>query len=208
MNKEIKKNIKELISQKELEKIKSIKGEIRGFSFKILEDFIRREKGEEGLKEIMREMKQIGYSIDFKKIKSMDYYPISYLNAIFAIARKFYNFDGEKYKQFGIFRVKSSLFLRLYMNYFGSLDKLVNNATKLWRKSTTIGDVDVTDFDKKKKYMVIKLSNYSDFAPEQCLFFCGIFSAMIQMLNKKEVSCQETKCTFKGDAYHEFLLKW
>jgi hypothetical protein len=200
--------MEQIISKEEQERLKKVKGEIRGLSFKIAEKFLKKEEGEEGLEKIIKAMEEIGYSIDFKKIKASSYYPMSYMAAMFAITKKILNWGDKKFQEFGVFRVKSLLFVRLFMDYFVSLEKLIIDAPKMWKKISTSGDLELIEFNRKKRYVIGRLKNFYDWSYEQCPFFIGLFSTLFRMVLKKKVNCEETKCTFRGDEYHEFLIKW
>ncbi len=199
--------MKEEDLEKIFERIKKIKGETRGLSFKIVEKFIEKEEGKEGVKKVEEEMVKLGYPISFEKIHPMNFYPLRSLAILFYCLKKLFNYNEKKVREIGAFRARSSFFVRLYLTYFGSIEKIVKDIKKIWRKAVTIGDVKVLEYDKEKKSLIFRLENY-DLHPFQCQYFIGLISAFLEIIVKSKVSCEEIKCTFRGDDAHEFLIKW
>jgi hypothetical protein len=93
------------------------------------------------------------------------------------------------------------------MKYFVSIDRLIDQAPKIWNKYYTIGNFKIADFNKEKNYTILRIENFN-LHPLHCLHMRGYCSNVIKMVVKRNVSCEETKCIHKGDAYHEFLMKW
>lgn len=200
--------MEQIISKEEKERIDKIKGEIRGLALKIFKDFVTKKKGKEAIEELEEKMRKAGYPINFKKVKAMDYYPIKYMAVIFIFIKKFLHWKPEDFYEFGVFRAKSSLYIRLFLRYIASLERVVKNAPEMWKKISTSGELEVVEFNKNKKYAVFRIKNFYDWSPEQSPFFLGLFSGLTEVMLGQKTTCEETKCTFKGDEYHEFLLKW
>jgi hypothetical protein len=93
------------------------------------------------------------------------------------------------------------------MKYLVSLDKAVGVAPEMWRRYYTVGNLKVTRYDKKNRYVILRLENFRSVLMG-CQILIGYFSCIIQMIINKKVTCKETKCVFRGDEYDEFLLKW
>lgn len=144
---------------------------------------------------------------EYKKIKTMDFYPL-WLYAIFLLViKKLFNYDDEKFEKLGSLGAKFSLIIRIAMKYFVSLDRIFKGALTLWKMYYTVGDLKIIEYDKEKKYAIGRLENFR-FTPLHCPILKGYLSGMIGMVIKSPVSCEETKCLFQGDEYDEFLFKW
>ncbi|MDP2910548.1 MAG: hypothetical protein Q8N58_02050, partial [bacterium] len=77
----------------------------------------------------------------------------------------------------------------------------------MWKKHYTIGKLIMPDFSDKKKYAIIREEGFKIHSV-YCNIHKGYFIKVAQMVVNAPVACQETKCMFKGDPYHEFLITW
>jgi len=100
-----------------------------------------------------------------------------------------------------------SLAFNILLRFFVSPEKFVNQASKFWKEAGAIGDLKIGKYDLKKKYLFLRVENFH-LHPLYCQIFKGYFLSSTQIIFKTKVSCEETKCTFRGDKYHEFSLKW
>ena len=107
----------------------------------------------------------------------------------------------------GAFEAKRSLILRMYSKYFLSLEAIASKAAPVWRSYYTIGNLSVTELDKKNRKTVLRLEEFPLY-DEYCRDFEGFLGQLVKMVVNKEVSYKETKCISRGDPYHEFTLRW
>lgn len=190
-------------------KLMEIKGETRGVTLNIDREYILKEKGEEGLKKLEEELEKLGYPIKYKKIETLAFYPVG-LRAISLLAiKKVFNFDDEKIEEMGFFATKKSLIIKLFIRYFLSLQRVFfKESPKMWRKHYTIGELAPVELNEEKKYAILRLKDFN-LHPVYCHYLEGYISGLIQLMVKNpKIICEETKCTFKGDEYHEYLIKW
>lgn len=190
-------------------KLMEIKGEVRGTVFKTDTEYILKEKGEEGLKKVEGELKRLGYSIKFKEIKSMDFYPVG-LRALSLLAiKKVFDFDDEKIKDMGFYATKVSLIIKIFIRYFLSLERVFfRESPKIWSKHWTVGELIPAELNAEKKYAVVRLKDF-DLHPIYCVYLGGYFCGVLKMLVKTpQLIFEEIKCPFKGDEYHEYLIRW
>jgi hypothetical protein len=186
-----------------------IKGEVRGVVLKTDADYVLKEKGKEGLKKVEEEFKKLDYPIKYKEIKTMAFYPVG-LRALSLLAiKKVFNFDEEKIREIGLFATKVSLIVKLFIRSFLSVERVFfKEAPRLWKKHWTAGELDPIVLDEEKKYGILRLKDFS-LHPIFCCFLEGYFAGVAQMVIKSlQITCQETKCTFRGDEHHEYLIKW
>lgn len=199
--------MEEIITKKELDELKKIEGKVRGIGLKDILEFVLREEHEEGLKKLEDTMVNIGYSLKYKDIKSMDFYPLVLLAVFFLTIKKLFNYDNEKFQEMGRFCSRTSLILRLFMKYLVSVDKVVKETQAMYRKYFTIGNLKIVEYDKEKKYIIARVENLS-IHPAHCQYLKGYFSSVIEMATKSSVTCKETECSYRDSEHHEFLLKW
>ena len=200
----------EEITKEEIQKLMKIKGEARGVVFKTDAEYILSEKGEEGLKKLEEELERLGHPLKYREIKTMDFYPVGLRVLSLLAIKKVFNFDDEKIKDMGLVATKKSLIIKLFIRYFLSVQRVVfKEAPRMWRKHWSIGELIPLELDEEKKRTIFRVKNF-DLHPLYCsVYLRGYFSGILQMLVKSpKITCQETKCSFRGDEYHEYLIKW
>ena len=201
------KDMEEIISKEELEKIMKAKGEVRGDGMRSYADFILKEEGEKGLRKLEEAMAKLGYPIKCTQIKRMDFYPIG-LWVLFVLGiKRLFNYDDKKFQEMGIFQLKSSLIIRVFMKYFFSLERAAKELPKIWRQYFTIGEFNTVELNKDKRYLILRLENFR-LHPISCQIIIGVLTRATGMIIKDKASVKETKCVHRGDDCHEFLIKW
>jgi len=201
MNQELTKEI----AQKLLE----IKGEIRGVDLKTDAEFVIKEKGKEGLKKVEEELKELGYPIEYGKIETMNFYPGG-LKALSLLAiKKTLNFSDEKIMEMGVIAPKISIIIKLFIKHFFPIRKFFfQESPKIWKEHWTTGEFIPVELDEEKKFAVARVKDFN-LHPVYCTYLRGYFSTFTQItVGGREIICQETKCPFRGDEYHEYLIKW
>jgi len=200
--------MEQIISKKEMQEFMKIKGESRGIALETEADFILKEKGEEGLKAIEQAVTQAGYPLSYKKIRPLDFYPLWLEVVILVVAKRLFDWDDQMFYELGRFEPRGpSLIIRLFVKHFFSIEKLIEQVAKMWDKYYSIGKIEIKEYNKKEKYIIVTVKEFSAH-PLLCLDFSGFFASVLQMTVKSQTTCEETKCVHKGDEYHEFLLKW
>lgn len=199
--------MEEIISKEEINRLMKVPGEVRGIGPKNIAEFVFREKGKEGLEKIEEVIAKLGYPIKYKEIKPMDFYPVGLVAVTEIIIKKLFCYDDKKFREIGEFEVKSSPIRRLFIQYFISIKKLAQGGPNIWRRYHNSGDLKVVELDSKKRYAIVRLENFP-LHPLHCQYHIGYLSTISQLVVGKKTTCQETKCNFRGDKYHEFLIKW
>ncbi|XOB42441.1 MAG: hypothetical protein ACKKMP_00040 [Candidatus Nealsonbacteria bacterium] len=199
--------VEDIITKKIADELMKMKGETRGISIKGDIDYVIDKKGKEALKKIEDEMRNLGYPIDYEKMRNMEFYPVGLEVVLFLVIKKLFNFTDREFEELGEFNSKLSLILRLFMKYFVSIESAAKAAPKIWRKLYSIGDLEMVELNKEEKYAVLRIKNFK-LHPYHCLSMKGYIYSVMRMVLRGEITCEETKCPFKGDNYHEFLIKW
>lgn len=197
--------MEQIITKQEFDELMKIEGEARGLGFQTEAKFVLKEEGGEGLKKLEAQMAKLGYP--YSKIKTMDFYPIGLLAVNMLVIKRLFNYDDKKFQEMGKFEAKSSLIIRLFMKYFVSLERVAKESPKMWRKYYTVGDLKVPEINQEKRYIIIRIENFR-LHPILCQILIGYFQSIVKMVLKDETTCEETKCVFRGDECHEFLMRW
>ena len=199
----------EEITKTEIQELMKAGGEVRGVTFIIDRDFVFKNKGEKGLKKVEEELEKLGHPIKYKEIETFGYYPVGLRALSLLVIKKVFNFDDEKIKEIGFFGTKVSLIIKFFIKYVFSTQKVfLQEGPRIWREHWTIGRLVPVELNEKEKYAVLQLKDFN-LHPIYCIFLEGYLSGLFSMIVKSpKITCQEKKCSFKGDEYHEYLIKW
>ena len=193
--------------RQEINKLMKIEGEVRGVALKTDGEYILREKGEEGLGELEKKLEAMGCPIRYREIKTMDFYPIG-LRVISLLAiKEIFGFSNEKIKEMGFDAPKVSLIIKLFAKYFVAVSKAAEKAPLIWKKHYTKGELSAVEVNEKEKRIVLRVEGL-DVHPVFCQYLAGYLGSITQMVIAVPVTISETKCSFSGAHYHEYLLTW
>ncbi len=184
-----------------------IKGEVRGISIKADGEFILERKGKQGLEKLEVKLKEIGHPVEFKKIKTMNFYPLGLKAIVLLSIKEVFGFSDHDVSKMGEFQSKLSLIIKTFMKYFFSLQKMAQKSQELWSKYYTVGTLTVLEVNEKERRGIMRLENFK-LHPLHCRLLCGFFGSIVKMIVRNPTTCKEIKCIFKGDDYHDFLIKW
>lgn len=191
-----------------VQKLMKIEGEARGIHFKNDAEYVLETKGEEGLKKVEDELKKLGTPIDYENIETMGFYPMGLRAISLLVIQETFNWGNEEIKKLCGFASRISLIIKFYMKFFYSVSKMAEKAPKIWKDYFTKGELIIKDYDEKKGYAIFQIKDFK-LHSVFCRCFEGFVEHIIRMLVRaKSVECQETKCIFKGDKHHEYLVKW
>jgi len=201
-----------LPSIEEIKKLMEAPGRVKGTSFKGEMEYILEKKGKEGIKVVEKEIKRLGYPIEYKKIKETEWYPLGLkMASLYAILTTF-NWGEKELGEIAETAPKVSFVVRLFMRYFVTPEKIFRMAaSRMWERYFNTGSLEATDFKRTKKdgYAILRIKNFK-LHPLYCFFLGHFFIGVFKLAEPKfkEISFKETKCMFRGDNYHEYLIKW
>jgi hypothetical protein len=198
--------MEQVISKDEFDELMKLKGEVRS-GIKTHGEFILKEEGEKGLKKLEDTILELGYPIKFRRIKATTFYPLGAEAIVLLAIKRLFNYDDEKFQEMGRFHAKSSLIIRLFIKYFVSLKSISKKVSDMWKRYFTVGNFEIVELDEEKKRAILKVTDFQ-LHPIHCQVFKGSISTLVQMIVGSKVTMEETKCIYRGDEYHEFLLKW
>lgn len=182
-------------------------GRVRGVALKSHGEFVLRHEGEEGLRKLEKLMSDLGHPINYKDVEPMDFYSTGLEGLTFLGMKRIFGYGDEMFQKLGATNAKFSLIIRLFMKYFFSVEKVADLVPKMWRKYYTTGNLKVEEYSEEDKYAILRIRNF-ELHPLLCQNLLGYFSSVLQMVVGSPVTAKETKCTHKGDDYHEFLMEW
>lgn len=199
--------MEQVISKEEFAEIKKARGEVRGNGPRTIGEYVLRKEGENGLNKLEALMSSLDYPIEYIKMNQMDFYPYWIVTASFLAVKRLFNFTNEDFQKMGEMDVKFTPLQKIFIKNFVSLKKLAEEAPKMWGHYDTGGKLELIEYDEKKKHAILKLTDF-DCSEYQCQYTIGYMTAIARIVSKKRPICEETKCIFKGDKYHEFTLTW
>ncbi len=198
----------EKLTRELAKKLMKIKGEARGTHFICDAKFVLKEKGKEGLKKVEEKLKEVGYPIEYEKIKNMEFYPAGMRALSLLAIKEAFKWDDEKIKEMCAFAPKISFIVKLFARFFFSPVEIIKKGPEIWREYFTEGDFEIIKVDLKKKECIFRVKNFS-LCKSYCKCLEGFITSLVKMvLNPKKIDCKEQKCTFEGGKYHEYLVTW
>jgi len=198
----------QLLLKQEAERLMQIKGNSRGEIMLTHSRYIRYKEGEEGLKAVEEKMKELGYPIRFKKINALDWYPEALSVLVILVAREIFEWNESDIFNMGNTGPKYSLITKMIMKYFFSLQKTFAECPRFWQRHYDFGALEPVDLNEKEKHITIRVKGYK-FHPIVCVYYRGYFLRIAQfVLGSEKLTIEETKCMFRNDPYHEYLIKW
>lgn len=195
------------LTKETADELMKIKGEARGMTLKTDWEFILLQEKEQGLKKLEARMAELGYPLEYKKIRGMDFYPLGFDVLSLRVIEELFHYRQEDFQRLGAYASKLSLLLKIFVKYFPSPQLLIRQAPALWRKHYTVGDLEIIKIDEEKKEAIVRLENFN-IHRLYCYTMMGYFTAVLQIFIGQPIKVKETKCGLEGGEYHEFLLEW
>ncbi len=200
-------NLKSL--EKRAIEMMAIKGNEKGHNYMAILDYIRKEKGNEGIDAIKRRLRELGCNLNIDAIENQEWYPVGVLNLIIVVAREQFDWSDDDIFKMGYFSTTLSFSVKIFSKYFISLTKFLSMLSNIYNKLYDFGKLEVIEVNTENKYYIIKLERYGKFPPETCIYFMGAFKKTTELVVKgKDVKVQETECTHKGSNHHQYRISW
>ena len=196
----------EKISKKIVSQLMSLRGEARGIALKTDGIFVKENLGADALSRLEDNLKALGEPLEYNKIREMDFYPLGLRVLSLLTIKELFQFSDEKIKTMGRVAPKISFLVKIFMRYFFSLQKTMEEVPKMWREHYTVGNLkSKLDSEKKTAYLTLE-----DFVARPILFHYleGYFETVLKMVVGLPVVCREIKPCQKGEKTHCYLLRW
>jgi len=196
------------MTQEELKKLKETPGQARGVTMQTDAEYVMKKMGEEGVKKLQEKSRELGWEIDYKNLKTMAWYPLGQRVISMLAAKEAFGWEDKDIEDMGNSAPKYSFVATTMLKYFLSVSKVFQEAANYWKKHYDVGVLEPVEIDETKKYALLRLKNF-DIHPIFCPYFVGYFLRISQFVVRSEkITAEETECSSKGGAYHEFLMKW
>jgi hypothetical protein len=157
--------MEEKLTKELAKKLIEFKGEIRGIDIISDGDFVLRNHGEEALKKVEEKLKEVGFPIEYRKLKPMGFYPGG-LKALSLLAiKEVLGYSNEKIEEIGMAAPRFSLIIKLFVKYFASLKKFFfGYSPRIWREYWTAGEFIPVELNEEKQFATVSICIFSLYA--------------------------------------------
>lgn len=193
------------LKKEEADRLMRIKGMTKGSEILTLGRYVEAKYGKKGLELLEKKMEELGYPLYFNQIRPAYWYSEGHNILAMIVAKEIFGWKDlfDLGYQSPVFSFGAKVFIK-----FLPLSLFCNKVPKIWRKFVDVGNLEIAELNEKEKYCIIRLSDYM-FHPEMCSYYAGFFLRMGELVIKgKKFRIEEIKCMYKGDPYHEYLVKW
>jgi hypothetical protein len=195
------------VTQEQAQKLKNIPGRVKGAVILADAEYVRLKGGESALKKIEQRLNKLGYQYSFQEIRPMDYYPEPLSVMVILLAKEVLELDDQGVFEMGKAVPKISFFLKILTKHFVSIRKCFEESPRYWKKHFDFGELEPVELNEAEKYGIIRVKGYK-FHPIMCIYHKGYFSQIASLSLGKQVSVEETQCSFKKGPYHEYVIRW
>ena len=198
-----------MLNNKEISEIMKIEGKVRGAVFQTDARYVLEKKGKKGLEMLKEEIKKTGQPISYdEKISATGWYPLSWRVLSLLTIQRIFNWGEKEIFDMGTQAPKYSFIVKALLRYFVSLEKTFTESAEYWEEHYSVGELGAPEIDIKGKHLVLRLKDFK-IHPILCPYFKGYFKAIARLSVRTErMTIKETKCMFRGDPYHEFVIDW
>jgi hypothetical protein len=190
------------------EELFKIKGNVKGDVLRNTFLYINEKEGAQGVSAIEKRLEEIGYPLKFKEIDRNAWYPEAFSVLLLITSKDVFGWQDSDIFAVGNSAIRYSSIIKIMVRHFVSIENVLKQAPILWRKHLDFGKLEIVDFNKEKRYAKIAVKGHK-FHEVSCRYFAGYFQGAAQLCVKSEnITAKETKCVFKGDSCHEFLINW
>ncbi len=196
--------------KKEIKELKKLPGEQRGEHIKYYIDYVKKQEGEKGFKELKRFLKkEMDFDISGVEEKAnMEMIPEIYPQIFFVAAARFFNWSEKEIFELGKAASSVSATIRVFIKHFLSMEKTAREGVGKWNRNFTRGKMELKDFDKENRNLTIALKDF-EAHPFLCINLQGGIAKMVELASgSDQVKIKEVKCMNQGDDHHEFYIEW
>lgn len=192
--------------REDFQEILKIAGEVRGVVFQTDREYILKKWQREGLEKIKEKAKNLEIEIPYEGVKTMEWYPIAKRVISLLLIKETFGLEDKEIREIGSLAPKFSPVVKLLFKLFKPIEKFAKEIPRYWKEHYTLGELEVIKAKEKEKEMVLHLKGI-EIHPIFCLYLEGYFEGVMRFIYP-QTQCQERKCTFKGDPWHEYYFKW
>jgi hypothetical protein len=195
------------MEQRKANEIMAIPGNVIGESIRTDFAYIKNRAGVAGVEKIEQALKDLGYPFSSKEIKPLNWYPEAYSVLIYLLCLEQLGWEEKDIFEMGrTVPPLSIIVVKLLLKYLVSVDRLVRQAQRYWRKYYDFGEVEIYDLEKNS--FRARIVGYN-FHPIACVYQRGYLLGIISLvISSPKLTIEEIGCTHQGHPYHEYSIKW
>jgi hypothetical protein len=187
-----------------------MEAQVRGRAIVGLVRFIKDDFGPDVLQEIIRDGGPVLKEMFSSQIRSAGWYSYkAYTDFLCSIANRLHLGDPEFFRKVGIKTgsIDMSTILRVYVT-IASSERLIRSCTKIWESTyNNAGRMEAIAWNPDNT--ILRIYYFPQMHPYHCSLIVGWMIATMDSIGLKvDPDSKETKCTSRGDAYHEFFATW
>jgi len=191
--------------KEQADKLMKIKGGTKGSEILTLSRYVEVKYGKEGVEALEKKMEELGYPCRFNEIRPGQWYREA-LNVLAMLAAKNL-FNWTDLFDLGYNSPVFSFGVKVFIKFI-PLTSFIKQIPEIWKKFLDFGTLEVHQLNEKEKYLALHLKN-CQFHPELCRYYAGFFLRIAEyLIRSKELTIEETRCTYKNDPYHEYIIRW
>ncbi len=193
------------LSKEKAEKILSTEGHVKGEVFRNHGNYIKYKEGEAGVEKVEKRMAELGAPIKLRETAPMQWKDIGPGALLILVINEVLGWEEEEIYEMGRQSVKTAFITKLFVNYFVSKERAFRQAPAYWKKYFDVGSVEPVEL--KEDYGIVRIKGFH-VHPLICHLYAGYMHGMTEFIVKSaHIAVEETKCTHKGDDYHEYKIK-
>ncbi len=202
-------NSKEESLKEIADKLMSQEGNVKGEVFRTHANFIKHKEGEDALKKVEEKMKELGYPLEFKKVKTGDWHKESLSALVIVVCKNIFNWERKDVFEMGNMAPKHSFIIRMFVKHFISLKDVFEKAGQYWDRHYDFGSMEKGYFNEKEKRLVLKIKGYIAHELVTGPYFRGYITRIAQFsLKSQKIETEQTKSVHHGDPYNEYVIRW
>ncbi len=199
--------IEETLQQTADELIK-FPGKVRGEIFLNHAEYIKEKEGAGGLKKLEEKLSELKCPVDFKKVKSLDWYGEGLSCLVILTAKEIFFWEEKDVFEMGESAPRFSLGLRMLVQNVVSPKRLFEESPLYWKNMFDFGFVEPVGYNEDLKEALLQIHKYKTH-PLLCIYHAGYIKGMADFaLKSKKIIVEEVKCIHKGDSYDEYKITW
>lgn len=184
------------------------KGQARGETLLNKIAFIRKEKGEAGVQELEKKLKDLGHPFSIKEVRSLGWYPEYISVLILLVSQEIFGWSEKEIIKMGSHAPKISFIVKMLMKYFVSAKMTFEASPRNWKKHHSAGNLELGSFDEKNKKCTLRLVDY-DFHPLMCEYLRGYFQDFAKLVLRTPFVETTSESEIKnGKSVYTFNITW
>lgn len=195
-----------MLNKEQVERLLKVKGEVKGVVFQTDIDFVLKREGQAGLEKLKQRAKELGVDIPYGKAKALSWYPVGLRPISLLLMKDTFGWSDEDIRALGENAPKVSFIIKVLMKYMVSLKKSAEKSTEYWRKHYTVGHLELAKFDKEKRELVLRQTDF-EIHPILYVYLEGYYESFFNFI-QKGLKGKFQEATFEGKPCHEFVAHW